>query len=65
VKFEDLDERAYDALKELDESGAQAVIKQFRESNLQVIFHLCFFCSFMFFCFFSFIFLSVILFLLE
>uniref|UniRef100_H2ZBZ6 RRM domain-containing protein n=1 Tax=Ciona savignyi TaxID=51511 RepID=H2ZBZ6_CIOSA len=35
VKFSDLDERALEALKELDEEGALAVLKQFNESNLQ------------------------------
>ncbi|XP_002123977.3 heterogeneous nuclear ribonucleoprotein Q [Ciona intestinalis] len=35
VKFSDLDERAIEALKELDEEGALAVLKQFNESNLQ------------------------------
>ena len=32
----DFDDRAFNALKELDEAGALAVIKQFKESNLQV-----------------------------
>ncbi|XP_076818532.1 heterogeneous nuclear ribonucleoprotein Q-like [Clavelina lepadiformis] len=35
VKFSDLDDRAIEALKELDEDGALAVLKQFNDSNLQ------------------------------
>nr|CAB3253827.1 heterogeneous nuclear ribonucleoprotein R [Phallusia mammillata] len=35
VQFCDLDQRALDALKELDEEGALAVLKQFNDSNLQ------------------------------
>ena len=36
VKFSDLDARAIEALKELDDEGALAVLKQFTDSNLQV-----------------------------
>ena len=36
VKFSDLDDRAIEALKELDDEGALAVLKQFNDSNLQV-----------------------------
>ena len=36
IQFTDLDERAFDALKELDEDGALAVVKQFNNSNLVV-----------------------------
>lgn len=36
VQYSELDERAIEALKELDEDGAIAVLKQFRDSNLQV-----------------------------
>lgn len=36
VNYSELDERAIEALKELDEDGAVAVLKQFRDSNLQV-----------------------------
>jgi len=35
VLYTDLDERAIDALKELNEAGALAVLKQFTDSNLQ------------------------------
>lgn len=35
VHYKELDERAIEALKELDEDGAIAVLKQFRDSNLQ------------------------------
>ena len=36
VKLSDLDARAIEALKELDDEGALAVLKQFTDSNLQV-----------------------------
>lgn len=36
MKFSDLDDRAIEALKELDDNGALAVLKQFNDSNLQV-----------------------------
>ena len=36
IQFTDLDERAFDAIKELDEDGALAVVKQFNDSNLVV-----------------------------
>jgi len=35
VQFSDLDDRAIEALKELSEDGALAVLKQFTDSNLQ------------------------------
>ncbi|XP_039272976.1 heterogeneous nuclear ribonucleoprotein R-like isoform X2 [Styela clava] len=35
VQYSELDERAIEALKELEEDGAIAVLKQFKDSNLQ------------------------------
>uniref|UniRef100_A0A3B3ZA93 Heterogeneous nuclear ribonucleoprotein Q acidic domain-containing protein n=1 Tax=Periophthalmus magnuspinnatus TaxID=409849 RepID=A0A3B3ZA93_9GOBI len=48
VAYEDLDERAIDALREFNEEGALTVLQQFRESDLshvqvtlQLFFHIC------------------------